>query len=170
MQQHGGGQPCSQRGQSHITLSPINNGKFHSELRQPAVSTKWEQTRVRWKRTCLTFSPNGKRMIWKRTTICVATITILTFFWPFAYSWTAPHYPHNDHYCVAWLGAYRRQWKRTEQNSPSLSPCLTFINGFIISRPWPVLPDRTALPWLSRKITANPDHEKSLSKSQGLRY
>lgn len=46
-------------------------------------------------------------------------------------------FPHYDGYSVARLRGYRRQQseKRTEQSCLSPSPCLTFVSGFIISRP-----------------------------------
>lgn len=85
--------------------------------------------------------------------------------WPFTCGWTALRRPHNDHYIMTLVQV---SVEKNRAELPVSLPRLTFINGFIISRPWPVLPDRTAMPWLSRQITANPDHEESFSKSPSL--
>lgn len=130
-----------------------NNGKFHSESRQPTVSTvstnKNQMTRKH--RMHYVFHQMEKEWFGKEH-LCTAikTIQSLLNLSPAVdhqlWRWKAPHSicPHNS---VAQLRHYNHkaaqyQWKRIEKNFP----CLTFISGFIIARSWPVLPDRTALP------------------------
>lgn len=57
------------------------------------------------------------------------------------------------------------QRERAEVNSSSHSPCLGFINGFIISRSIPAVHKRTAQYWLCRQIAVNPHRERPRPQS-----
>lgn len=100
----------SQRRQSHITALLINNGKFYCKLRQPTLSTNWQELNKKEKvqqvimKLCFILFEMEKQ-IYVNNNNCSFTCKVA------AAQWVAgPRYsPHDDGYDVAWLKGYRKQ-------------------------------------------------------------